>query len=79
MVFANWRGLVASPGLPAETVAELTTLVERLRESRRWQEAIARHRWADSYLPGDGFRDFLTDEQARVAQVLRDLGLRPAD
>ncbi len=75
VVFANWRGLVAPPGLSTDDSAELASLIEKLRESDGWHEAIAGHRWSDAYLPGQAFGAFLKDELARVAQVLGDLGL----
>jgi putative tricarboxylic transport membrane protein len=75
VVFANWRGLVAPPGLSTNDNADLSGLIERLRGSAGWREAIAGHRWSDTYLPGPGFGTFLRDELNRVAQILGDLGL----
>lgn len=75
VVFANWRGLVAPPGLEAEAEAALVSLVERLRASASWREAVAAHRWADTYLAGAEFGRFLREQDVRVTQVLRELGL----
>jgi putative tricarboxylic transport membrane protein len=75
VVFANWRGLVAPPGLDAAHLADLGTVVARLRDSATWQQAIAGHRWTDSWLAGDGFGAFLREQDTRVTQILGELGL----
>ncbi|GGM50055.1 Bug family tripartite tricarboxylate transporter substrate binding protein [Dactylosporangium sucinum] len=75
VLFANWRGLVAPPGLDAPATAALGTAVSRLRGSDPWQQAIAGHRWTDSYLAGADFGEFLREQDARVTQILTELGL----
>ncbi|GAA3214859.1 Bug family tripartite tricarboxylate transporter substrate binding protein [Dactylosporangium siamense] len=75
VVFANWRGLVAPPGLDPAHLTAHGTLVARLRDSQTWQQAIAGHRWSDSYLAGEGFGAFLREQDSRVTQVLSELGL----
>ncbi|WP_238009158.1 tripartite tricarboxylate transporter substrate-binding protein [Dactylosporangium sp. AC04546] len=75
VLFANWRGLVAPPGLDASATAALGTAVSRLRDSAPWQQAIAGHRWTDSYLAGAAFGEFLREQDARVTQILAELGL----
>ncbi|TWF81925.1 putative tricarboxylic transport membrane protein [Pseudonocardia hierapolitana] len=73
--FANWRGIVAPPGLSDEGRAELVAAFTTLRESREWKEALERNGWQDAFLPGDDFAAFLRSENDRVAGVLRNLGL----
>jgi putative tricarboxylic transport membrane protein len=75
VVFANWRGLVAPPGLSDARRHDLDTMVARLRGSASWQEAIAGHRWTDGYLAGDEFGAFLREQDTRVTQILDELGL----
>jgi putative tricarboxylic transport membrane protein len=75
VVFDNWRGLVAPPGLSARQLAALQELVVRLRESRGWREAVTGHRWTDSYLAGDEFAAFLRAQDAAVTRILDNLGL----
>jgi putative tricarboxylic transport membrane protein len=53
VVFANWRGLVAPPGLAGRARATLRGTVERLHGSRPWRDALARNGWTDAYLAGD--------------------------
>jgi putative tricarboxylic transport membrane protein len=73
--FANWRGIVAPPGLSDESRAELVAAFTALRESPEWKEALERNGWQDAFLPGDDFAAFLHSENDRVAGVLRNLGL----
>ncbi len=73
--FANWRGVVAPPGLSDEGRAELVAAFTALRESPEWHEALERNGWQDAFLPGDEFAAFLHSENDRVAGVLRNLGL----
>jgi putative tricarboxylic transport membrane protein len=73
--FANWRGIVAPPGLSDEGRAELVAAFDALRQSPEWAEALERNGWQDAFLPGDEFAGFLRSENDRVAGVLRNLGL----
>ena len=78
VVFTNWRGIVAPPGLSDQDVGRLRSIVDNLRASDGWRAAIARNAWTDAYLTGEDFGRFLASESERVAQVLGDLGLAPS-
>jgi putative tricarboxylic transport membrane protein len=70
---ANWRAVVAPPGL---SDAERATLVDRitaLADSRPWKATLKRNGWSDLFLAGQDFRQFLLAEQARVEEVLQRL------
>ncbi len=75
---ANWRGIVAPPGIPGSARESLVNAIERLVRTRAWQEVLERNGWVDLYLPGDRFGQFLRSEQRRVAFVVRDLGAGPS-
>ncbi len=72
---ANWRGIVAPPGLSAEATQELVATVSRTVESQPWQEALKTKGWTDLYLAGDQFGEFLRSEEARTKAVLTQIGL----
>ncbi|MBO8142206.1 MAG: tripartite tricarboxylate transporter substrate binding protein [Firmicutes bacterium] len=72
---ANWRGVVAPPGITAQERDALIAAFDQLHDSARWQEILAANNWNDFYLSGDDFADYLAQENARVEQVLRDIGL----
>ncbi len=72
---ANWRAIVAPPGLSDAERDALTARVTRMATSDAWRAAMARNGWDDLFLPGTGFRQFLLSEQARVEAVLQRLAL----
>jgi len=70
---ANWRGIVAPPGLSDAEQDALIARITRLATSEAWRQALAQHGWEDQFLAGAGFRQFLLAEQARIEAVLRRL------
>lgn len=73
--FANWRGLVAPPGLSDAEQAGLVDLVTRMHDTAAWREAEAANGWTDDFLTGAAFGAFLARESARVQDVLDRLGM----
>jgi putative tricarboxylic transport membrane protein len=67
---ANWRAVVAPPGISAAEQAALTGRVRALVASASWRETLQRTGWTDAYLDGPAFRQFLLAEQARVHAVI---------
>jgi putative tricarboxylic transport membrane protein len=78
LVFTNWRGMVAPPGLTDADKQTLTKLVDDMHNSQEWKQAEEQNNFTDAYLPADQFATFLQAENERVAGVLRDLGLTQA-
>lgn len=73
MDLANWRAIVAPPGLSDAEQDALVARITRLATSEAWRQAIARNGWDDQFLAGAAFRQFLLAEQARIEAVLRRL------
>ena len=73
--FANWRGLVAPPGLSDAEQAGLVDLVTRMHDTDAWREAEAANGWTDDFLTGAAFGAFLAQESSRVQDVLDRLGI----
>ncbi len=73
--FANWRGLVAPPGLTDGARQRHLDLVTRMHGSRAWREAATANGWTDDFVTGDAFARFLTAESERVRQLLARLGV----
>ena len=78
MEFTNWRGIVAPPGLSDADKQTLATLIDDMHNSQEWKAALAQNNFIDAYLPPDQFATFLQQENERVANVLRELGLTQA-
>ncbi len=70
---ANWRAVVAPPGLSDAERTALTDRVAALARSDAWKAALAQNGWSDLFLSGQDFRQFLLSEQARVEAVLQRL------
>ncbi|UWZ34370.1 tripartite tricarboxylate transporter substrate binding protein [Dactylosporangium roseum] len=75
LVFTNWRGLVAPPGISDEKKKQLVDLVTKMHDSKQWKDALAAKGWTDAFVAGDAFATFLKSENDRVAGVLGELGL----
>lgn len=70
---ANWRGLVAPPGLTNAERDALITKITRVASSSEWRAALARNGWEDLLLTGPSFKQFLITEQQRVEAVQKRL------
>ena len=75
MVFTNWRGIVAGPGISDAQTKEYVDLLTRMHDTQEWKDTLAEKGWTDAFLAGDEFAAFLQSETTRVAGVLSDLGL----
>ena len=72
---SNWRCVAAAPGISTEERAALVSLMDRMRASSEWKEILTKNNWSDMYLTGEEFERFLAQENTRVAEVLRSIGL----
>lgn len=75
VVFTNWRGVLAPPGVSAADRAALTELFAALEQTPEWQQKLAENHWTGAFLAGDDFAAFLEAEDQRVRDTLADLGL----
>jgi putative tricarboxylic transport membrane protein len=75
LVITNWRSVVAAPGITAEQKKALTDAIDKMVKSKEWKEVLQQKGWDDAYLSGDAFATFLKQEQVRVAEVLKSVGL----
>jgi putative tricarboxylic transport membrane protein len=75
LVFTNWRGLVAPPGLDEDQTQVFIDAVTEMHDSDGWQQALEDNGWTDAFMTGDEFGTFLDEESKRVAGVLGELGL----
>ena len=71
----NWRSVVAPPGITPDQRKALIDAVDKMAKSKEWAEILKQKGWDDAYLSGDQFAAFLKQEQARVTEVLKSVGL----
>jgi putative tricarboxylic transport membrane protein len=72
---ANWRGVVAPPGIDDAGKAALLDLIAKVHESAEWKKILADKKWTDLYLAGDDFTKLVADENARTTEILKGIGL----
>lgn len=72
---ANWRAIVAPPGLDDTQKKALLDTVDAAVKSEGWKKTLAEKNWTDLYLPGDEFGKLIAEENARVTEVLKGIGL----
>ena len=75
LVFANWRGIVAPPGISEDDTQKWVDAVTAMHDSDAWAETLESQGWTDAFMTGDDFADFLSEESERVQSVMSDLGL----
>jgi putative tricarboxylic transport membrane protein len=72
---ANWRAIVAPPGLTDEQKQELLGVVDKAVKGDAWKATLQKKNWTDLYLSGDDFAKLLDQENARVTDILKGIGL----
>jgi len=75
LVIANWRSVMAGPDLAPEKRQALVAAVEKMVKSPAWAEVLKQKGWDDAFLGGDAFGAFLKEEQTRVTDILKSVGL----
>lgn len=75
VVFTNWRGLVAGKGISEKQQLALSELAKRTMETSDWKAILKARGWEDAYLDAQGFEHFLKEEQVRVHDALKSIGL----
>ena len=75
LVFTNWRGVVAPPGITDAERDRLIAVFEEMHETQEWKDALETNSWADAFETGDDFATFLDEQDKRVADTLGQLGL----
>ncbi len=72
---ANWRGIVAPPGISGSQKAALVAAMDRMHKSKAWKDTLKTRNWTDLYMSGSRFDVFLKLEAVRTREVLKDIGL----
>ena len=75
LVFTNWRGVIAPPGISDADRTRLVQLFHDLEQTPEWRYALAENSWTAAFLDGDEFAAFLRSEDERVRDSLAELGL----
>ena len=77
VVFSNWRGVIAPPGITQDETSAFIDDLASMRATPGWQAELQKNGWKDAYLSGDDFEEFLVEQDRQVEAELRQLGLAP--
>ncbi|GHF31526.1 putative tricarboxylic transport membrane protein [Deinococcus metalli] len=72
---ANWRGIVAAPGVSAADRDAMIAALNKMHATKAWQDTLKTRNWTDLYMSGSKYSLFLKVEAARVKGILQDIGL----
>ncbi len=72
---ANWRAIVAPPGLDDGQKKVLLDAVDATVKSDGWKKVLAEKKWTDLYLAGADFEKLLEQETALTTDILKSVGL----
>ena len=75
LVFTNWRGIVAPPGITDEDKQVWVDALTKMHESEGWKAELTKRGWTDAFETGDEFGTFLKEQDTSVAELLKSLGL----
>ena len=75
LVFTNWRGIVAPPGITSADKAKLVDAFTKMHATSEWKDALEANSWTDAFQTSDEFATFLTAQDKRVQDTLSELGL----
>ena len=71
----NWRMISAAPGLTPEQTAAINADIDKMVQTKGWQDALAAKGWANTYLAGDDFKAQLAKDIESTSAILKDIGL----
>ncbi len=75
LVFVNWRGVLAPPGISAKRRDQLIDDLVTMHDSPQWHKTLVKNGWIDTFRTGDDFEKFLVAQDNRVSGTLTKLGL----
>ncbi|KUI29658.1 C4-dicarboxylate ABC transporter substrate-binding protein [Mycobacterium sp. IS-1742] len=75
LTFANWRGVLAPPGISDDAKQAMIRALEELHATEQWKEALTKNGWTDAFVTGPAFEQFLVEQDNRVSSTLTELGL----
>lgn len=75
VALANWRAVVAAPGIDDASKKALLDAIDATVKSDAWKKVLADKKWTDLYLAGDDFGKLIEAENASTTEVLKAVGL----
>jgi len=76
LVFTNWRGFFGAPGLSEDKVLEFGDLLEKMYDTKEWEDIRLKRGWSNLYISGNKFVEFLSGQEKEMGLLMDELGLR---
>lgn len=73
VVFANWRGFFARPGISKRQTQDYVQLLKTLTSTDAWRQVRDKYGWTDFYKSGEEMTAFLRQQEMDLKAVLRAL------
>ncbi|WP_372370563.1 tripartite tricarboxylate transporter substrate binding protein [Candidatus Uabimicrobium sp. HlEnr_7] len=74
VVFANWRGFFAPPGLVARHGELYDELFRKMHGETSWKDTCVKNGWTEIYHANNDFTTFLQDQEEKLAGLMLKLG-----
>jgi tripartite-type tricarboxylate transporter receptor subunit TctC len=71
-----WRGIAVPKGVPKPVIAKLQDSIKRTVEAKPFMDAGKAIGFMPAYLPADDFGKLIAHDDAKLAQLMADLGLK---
>ncbi|GAB98211.1 hypothetical protein KILIM_112_00070 [Kineosphaera limosa NBRC 100340] len=71
VTLANWRAVVAPPGITDAEFATLADIVRQAAATPEWQDAITRNQWTNVFLEGPEFQQWFTEQETEIGQLVQ--------
>jgi putative tricarboxylic transport membrane protein len=76
LVFTNWRGFFGPPNLSGDKINDYQELLLKMYDTKEWEEIRMNRGWANLYIGGDDFVEFLKNQEIEMAVLMDELGIR---
>jgi tripartite-type tricarboxylate transporter receptor subunit TctC len=76
VAFDLWRGIAVPKGTPKDVIAKLEDAIKQTAASREFIEAGKKIGFEPAFLPADEFGKLIAAEDARLAAIMTELGLK---
>lgn len=74
--FANWRGFFAAPAMPLNQQRHYQAMMADMYGTAEWEVMRMNRGWADLYIPGEDFEEFLRAQEEELGQIMQELGMK---
>lgn len=74
MSFANWRGFFAAPGIQENRIEFFTKTLEKMYQTKQWEETRKRNGWRDLFRPNKEFKKLLETQEKEIGSLMEELG-----